>query len=359
MPLPYRKSILFLLVILAIFNTWATASFKDDHTTIDQAASVSNANLNSDETYVSLLDIIAESIARIRNHAEFTATSSATTISTSTKPQEQSPASTSDLADAIVNIFCTQETSKYNRTVSGTGFFISNTGVILTNAHVAQFLLLESENGTKAQCQVRTGEDANTSYTAGLLYISPAFVIEHVDLFSNPNPRGTGENDFALLYIADTADKQSHLPNFAFIPPIKETLNVEMRGRTVILVGYPSGADTSIDNQTRTIATTTITELYTFNDGLADIISLGESKLGHQGASGGPVIDNLGRAIGVISTKSSKSTALNAITIEYIDRLMRKETGFDLASTIQGDLAYRAELFNDTVTPILKKLIVN
>lgn len=358
MSLPYRKSLLCLLLILAIFNIWAVASFKDDHTTVDQAASVSNANINSDETYVSLLDIIAESIARIRNHADFTATSSATTTSTSTKPQEQPPASTSDLADAIVNIFCTQETSKYNRTVSGTGFFISNTGVILTNAHVAQFLLLESENG-EAKCQVRTGEDADTSYTAGLLYISPAFVIEHVDLFSNPNPRGTGENDFALLYISETSDKHSHLPPFAFIPPIKETLNVEMRGRTVILVGYPSSADTSIDNQTRIIATTTVTELYTFTDGLADIISLGESKLGHQGASGGPVIDNLGRAIGVISTKSSKSTALNAITIEYIDRLMRKETGFDLQSTIQGDPAYRAQLFNDTVTPILKKLIIN
>lgn len=45
--------------------------------------------------------------------------------------------------DALVNIFCTFKTKDYIRTTTGTGFFIDPDGVIMTNAHIAQFLLLE------------------------------------------------------------------------------------------------------------------------------------------------------------------------------------------------------------------------
>ena len=49
--------------------------------------------------------------------------------------------------EALVNIYCTYKTEKYIKTTTGTGFFIDTDGVILTNAHVAQFLLLEGLEG--------------------------------------------------------------------------------------------------------------------------------------------------------------------------------------------------------------------
>ncbi|NCO61963.1 trypsin-like peptidase domain-containing protein, partial [Candidatus Kaiserbacteria bacterium] len=53
-------------------------------------------------------------------------------------------ATTNDPLVAIVNIYCTYTTSTFLRTTTGTGFFVSPGGVILTNAHVAQFFLLEN-----------------------------------------------------------------------------------------------------------------------------------------------------------------------------------------------------------------------
>src|SRR5690606_29227881 len=123
---------------------------------------------------------------------------------------------------------------------------------------------------------------------------------------------------------------------------------------TVIVVGYPTG-DSYTGN--RVMATTTITNLYTFDSGYADIMSLSSSTLGYKGASGGPVIDYLGRVIGVITTKDSGTTILNAITTSHINRVLEKETGFDLISTLQGNLPHKAQLFNETVSPILQALL--
>src|SRR5690606_33558616 len=107
----------------------------------------------------------------------------------------------------------------------------------------------------------------------------------------------------------------------------------------------------------RVVATTTMTELFTFGGGYADIFSLAPSIVGHQGASGGPVIDHLGRAIGVITTKDGGTTILNAITLAHIDRSIKEETGFDLISLLQGDLSRKAARFNETVSPILQRIL--
>ena len=77
--------------------------------------------------------------------------------------------------DALVNIFCQYKTEEYIRTTTGTGFFINQKGVILTNAHVAQFLLLDDAKDTveETECVIRTGDPATPKYHAELLYISP------------------------------------------------------------------------------------------------------------------------------------------------------------------------------------------
>ncbi|OGG85543.1 hypothetical protein A2392_02075 [Candidatus Kaiserbacteria bacterium RIFOXYB1_FULL_46_14] len=350
--------IAFLVSIVASVSIWWTESTDRNIIIIENAAGVAAVVQGvaeppiTDSTYSSLLDIINASLERIREGVSLTNEASTTApLSADDSLPEQ------DLAEAIVNIYCITKTPEYRRIISGTGFFISDRGVVLTNAHVGQFLLLEKYNDqSKTDCHIKTGESAASAYEVDLLYISPTWLIEHADLISDPAPKGTGENDFALLYVTSAISGEKLPSHFPYLPPATSPLSPEYRRANVILVGYPQSESSS---GVRVTSTTTITDLYTFESGYADVISLASSSLGYKGASGGPVIDHLGRAIGVITTKEAGTTALNAITISHIDRVLTKEKGIDLANSIRGDLVRKAQIFNETVSPILQTLLTN
>lgn len=273
-----------------------------------------------------------------------------------------SEAPSNNLAEAIVNIYCTQIVDGYKKSISGTGFLVSENGVILTNAHMAQFLLLEKANiFGEVECSIRTGADIGASYDVDLLYISPSWIIANADLITSSAPKGTGESDFALLYITDYP--ASGLP---YLNIDTDYLPTNIKGQTVILVGYPqlTGRDDTDTSSARKMATTTVPEIYTFGgERYVDIFTLAGSILGAQGASGGPVLNEEGKVIGVISTRGDDEKygkgSLRAITTSYIDRSIESETGYSLRSTMSGDLVRRAQIFKDTLTPILSGLLAD
>ncbi len=272
---------------------------------------------------------------------------------------------TSDPQEALVNIYCTYTTDTSIRTTTGTGFFVHPDGVILTNAHVAQFLLLEavSDTGT-TECIVRAGDPAVPRYRASLLYIPPAWVQENASAILEDTPIGTGERDYALLY---TQASISRTPMPARFPALEVATDLLSRGMTdtgVVAAGYPVPLDDirALDTDlSPTRATTTISGLYTFGSNYADLIALRGSHMGTYGASGGPVLNLDGQVIGLITTRGDDAIdgegSLRAITLSYIDRTIQEETGFSFTRNVSGNIPYRAQIFTDTLQPFLTRIL--
>jgi S1-C subfamily serine protease len=267
--------------------------------------------------------------------------------------------------EALVNIFCSYSTDLYNKTTTGTGFIIDTDGIILTNAHVAQFLLLEGLEG-KAQCIIRTGNPAIATYEAELLYIPPAWVQEHANLVNEISPKGTGERDYALLYITSGLEGIPMPEEFPALPFDVSPLTLGTVDTQVFVTGYPAksilenGIDLPLIPKQ---ATTTVGELMTFGSNLIDVLTIRGSALGEHGSSGGPVVNSEGNAVGIISTKGDDEQfgdgSLRAISIAYINRTIKEETGSTLTQNLGGDLPYRAKLFKDTLVPFLQKTLEN
>lgn len=269
--------------------------------------------------------------------------------------------------NALVNVFCQYKTDTYIRTTTGTGFFINQKGVILTNAHVAQFLLLKDTEDVvnDVECVIRTGDPATPQYEAELLYISPKWVFDNSEVITEEAPRGTGERDYALLYIARTLDR-APLPTV--FPAISVNTALLARGiehTTVTTAGYPAealfrhGADAEL---TPVVAETVLGVLYTFGSNYADLFSISDSPVGEQGASGGPVVTNdTEDVIGLIVTKGDSATegehSLRALTLSYIDRSIIEETGYSLIENTQGDVALRGAIFKKAMVPFLAGIL--
>src|SRR6185436_12542444 len=71
---------------------------------------------------------------------------------------------------ALVNILCMPQGGSL-RPISGSGVIIDPRGVILTNAHVAQYVLLSESPQINLTCSIRTGSPASPRWKAVVLYI--------------------------------------------------------------------------------------------------------------------------------------------------------------------------------------------
>lgn len=269
-----------------------------------------------------------------------------------------------DPFDALVNIFCTYTYDNMTHVVTGTGYLIASDGIVLTNAHVAQFLLLEGILG-RTKCVIRTGNPAVATYDVALLYISPAWIIKNANLITTESPKGTGERDYALLYVTGGLNNQPIPRTFKTLPLNTTPLAHQVQHAPVSVFGYPAETLFKTDSAKAALvprrATTTIEELFTFGSKQADVFTIAGTAVGEQGASGGPIVNQDGQAIGLISTRgddaSFGSGSLRAITLSYIARTYAEETGTSFTQGLSGDLPLRAKLFREMIVPVLQTLL--
>lgn len=288
-------------------------------------------------------------------------------VSTPPQPTEPEPdfvAINNFARKATVNILCNTKGGELSP-ISGTGAVVDSHGLILTNAHIAQYLLLK-DFGQKdyVQCVARTGSPAYPKYKLELVYISPAWVENNKTQLKEQNPKGTGENDFAFLRITTMIDGSAAPETIPFIPMnVRENITVS---EPVLLSSYPAGflgGLSILQDLSITTTVTTIQDLFTFKDGTIDIVAVGGTVVSQKGSSGGLVVDSKATLIGVISTSSDGKTTserkLNAITLAYINRELQKEMHMDIVDFLSQSGASFAESFQKNTAPLLTKTITD
>jgi hypothetical protein len=232
-------------------------------------------------------------------------------------------------------------------------------GVILTNAHVAQYVLLSENAQINLSCTIRTGSPAQGSWTAMVLYMPPVWVAAHYSELNTDKPTGTGEHDYALLLINGSANGTPLPQQFPSLPYDTRD-GIGFAGDQVLVATYPAefvGGMQTENNLFAASSIATIGQLLTFGQSTVDAISLGGIIEAQGGSSGGAVVNPWGRLIGIVTTTTeAASTAdrnLRAITLSYISSDFKAQTGLSLSAFLAGDLASEQADFNTHTAPSL------
>jgi len=279
-----------------------------------------------------------------------------------------------EVRKTIVNIICENRAGGSLNPITGSGVIVSSKGIILTNAHIGQYFLLEGipETGY-LNCVIRNGDIAQPAYDAKLIYIPSVWIEKNAENIIQQKPQGTGENDYAFLLITESALLNKELPSsFDFTEPNFD-FNILPINFSVFLAGYPAGflGGAEIQKNLGLLSTfANIIDLYTFataSPTTLDLISLSGNIASQSGSSGGAVVDTRnGKLLGIITTSSEATTTsgriLNAITLPHIKRSFEKYTGESLPYFLDTpedyDVLSRAE-FNRLKEILIKQLNKN
>ncbi len=254
---------------------------------------------------------------------------------------EDLTASGGKLLKSLVNIVCLSGDSSIP-SISGSGIIIDSRGIILTAAHVAQFFLLQDYLGfDKVTCLIRTGSPARRAYFAEPIYVSPTWIRNNLQTISTANPKGTGENDFALLAITTSAtstpvpDSLPAVPLSHVDPIVQEPIAIGSYGAQ-----YLSADQVNYDLYP-ILVFGSIQSRYTYGGNNVDVVSIAGSAASQEGSSGGGITNSAGELQGIITTSSVagdiSTRQLNVITVSHIRRSYTADTGLDLDATISNN----------------------
>ncbi len=268
--------------------------------------------------------------------------------------------------DALVNILCTTGYGGSLNPISASGVIIDPRGVVVTNAHVAQYFLLKDYPiPGNIQCVLRLGSPAQPKYVAELLLVSPQWVRDNAAMIVSQDPTGTGENDYAFLRIIGTTNPNGTLPSsFSYIEPDAREGAISV-GDQALTAGYPAGFLGGIAIQRELYVSSSVTpvrEMFTFET-FGDLFSIGGSVVAQKGASGGAVVNARGKLVGVIVTSTDSDTTggrdLRAITLAHIDRSLARYAATSFSELLGNSLASSALDFQTGTAPTLTRLLTD
>lgn len=262
---------------------------------------------------------------------------------------------------ALVNIQCFAGTRGV-RSITASGVLIDSRGIILTNAHVAQHVLLSQSPEVNLDCYAYYGSPARPLWNLEVLYVSPTWIKNHAGDIKKVRSIGTGEFDYALLRVTNST---AGIPQSTILPSLQfDTRSIPaLPEDTVFVASYPAEFVENEEDLNALISITSIQELLTFGDGAADVISVRGVAGAQSGSSGGALVDFSGRLLGIITTTSDNAAVaerdLRAISVHYIHKTLQRESGVNLQAILSADLPTLGESFTSNIAPALIDLLVS
>jgi len=256
------------------------------------------------------------------------------------------------LNKALINIVCYAPPHSGLHSISGSGVIISPAGMILTNAHVAEYYLLADRG---VSCDVRAGSPAAPAYKAEIAYIPPRWIQENATTLTQDAPMGTGERDFALLAITDATAAVPYVPLAYTSPSLNQSVAIASYGAQDLTASQIKSGFFS------TVVLNSIKKIFTFGTSTPDVLFFEGTPAAQEGSSGGGVVDARGSLVATIVTSNVEGAiaerTLSAITALYIRAEYERETGHTLDSLLAMPNAVAVAGFEEFI-PALQALLV-
>lgn len=267
------------------------------------------------------------------------------------------------IKNSIVNVYCSIQNGRNVKVITGSGVVIDPRGIVLTNAHVGQFpLLQDSSIAQNMDCSIRTGSPVNKTYGVKTLYVSKDWINTHYRNISQINFSETGEADIAILQIVDKATGTATNKTFDYLllsssaPSINDQISI---------ASYP--ADILGINGVNSLLTVQIEHLRVSNvfnftySSQPELVETSDSIQAQHGSSGGALLNNQDQLTGIIAITVSGDSPLmkhaRALTIPHISAVIQKDTGNSLNSLLSQSTDQISTQFEATKQGLIQRLI--
>ncbi len=305
---------------------------------------------------------IAEDLVVVERDNTIDSSTNQVKLNTSDTSTQASLESASQKARAaLVNITCSSGHPNVGK-MTGSGVIVDPKGIIVTNAHVAQYFLIEAQSNN-TDCFIRTGSPAQPAYEAELIFISPQWLGRHALTFNQAFKAINGDYDYAFLGITGSKSDTPLPSSFPYIPFSGTETYV---GEQIVAAGYAAEILTESQIENYLYPTLTFGSVGTTSSFLgthADIIELRGTAAAQGGSSGGGIVSAGETLLGMITLGSTQRAmekrSFTAISTDYIQRMYAQESGKSLDTMFDTDPKSSILAFRWRIPELARPLLVN